>query len=213
MENHAASGGSRIPGSEGAGVVLAGGTSRRLGRDKRVVTVGGRTLLERVAVTLQNVFERVLIVTRGGTVTEVPETVDVVHDRYSGSGPVAGIHAALIECAAPHAFVAACDMPFLSELLIRRLFEMVSGYDAVVPRAFGRAQPLHAVYASGCAAVAERLLLDEVRSVESLLGAVRVRYVDGEELRRLDPDLLSFFNVNTEDDLAEAEKRAASLSY
>jgi molybdopterin-guanine dinucleotide biosynthesis protein A len=211
MEGTAA-GKERFGEAEGLGVVLAGGTSRRLGSDKRVIILEGQTLLQRAIAALQGVFERVCVAAGPACDLVLPGGVEAVHDVYPGDGPLAGIHASLSACRAPYAFVAACDMPFLNASLVRQLLDMASGYDAVVPRAGGKAQCLHAVYAAGCAVQAEDLLLAGERAVERLLGGVRVRYVEEEDLRRLDPGLSSFFNVNTPEDLAEAEIRAASLS-
>jgi len=202
----------RIPAAEGAGVVLAGGRSRRLGSDKRVERVGGRTLLRRAVDVLGEVFESVMVVADAGSVLDVPAEVAVVRDRYPDCGPLAGIHAALSSCGSGRVFVAGCDMPFLNVSLIRHLFVRDPRRDAVVPRAGGRTQCLHAVYSCGCATVSERLLLSGTRAVEHLVEALDVCYVDEEDLRLLDPELSSFFNVNTPADLAEAEKRAASLS-
>jgi molybdopterin-guanine dinucleotide biosynthesis protein A len=202
----------RIPSEEGIGVVLAGGKSRRLGPDKRVLSVGGRTLLRRAVDALRQVFESVTVVSDAESVLQLPDGVSIERDRYPGRGPLAGIHAALSAGTGVPVFVAGCDMPFLNPVLIGRLFRMVPGHDAVVPRAHGKTQCLHAVYSPRCAAPAERLLAGDRRAVEKLLDEVEVRYVDEDELRDHDPELLSFFNVNTPEDLAEAENRAASLS-
>jgi molybdopterin-guanine dinucleotide biosynthesis protein A len=202
----------RVPAAEGAGVVLAGGRSRRLGSDKRVVTIGGHTLLRRAVDVLGMAFESVLVVADAESSLDLPAGVEVVRDRYPDCGPLAGIHAALAASGKGRLFIAGCDMPFLNAILIRHLFRTAPDVDAVVPRADGKAQCLHAVYSADCAAVAEELLVSGKRAVERLLEDVDVRYVDEEELRRLDPGLSSFFNVNTPEDLAEAEKRAASLS-
>src|SRR5690606_34969376 len=104
----------------------------------------------------------------------------------------------------PVAFVAACDMPFLDEGLVRYMVELARDYDAVVPRLDGRREPLHAVYGKGCLSHIGGLIAEGTYAVASLFSRVRTRYVEEEEVRRFgDPERL-FFNCNTPEDMARA---------
>jgi molybdopterin-guanine dinucleotide biosynthesis protein A len=95
-------------------------------------------------------------------------------------------------------------MPFVSTALLRALIALAADADAVVPVLDGQAEPLHAVYRTGCVPAVERALAEGRKRVNSFFDAVRVRYVGEDELRAWDPDLRSFLNVNRPDDLERA---------
>jgi molybdopterin-guanine dinucleotide biosynthesis protein A len=189
------------------GVVLTGGESNRLGFNKAFVEVGGRPIVERVLEVLRALFEEVLIITLA------PEQYEhlgcpVYTDLLPGNNAMGGIHAALSYASSEKAFVCACDMPFLNPRLVSRLVELSSKADVVVPRSHGGIEPLHAVYSKGCLPAIERAIETGSLKLIDLLSGLGVRLVEGPELDRLDPEGLSFFNVNTAEDL-EAARRLA----
>ncbi|MBI4234075.1 MAG: molybdenum cofactor guanylyltransferase [Chloroflexi bacterium] len=190
------------------GIILAGGKSTRLGRDKAKERVGGQTLLERAVAALAQVAEEVIIVVASDQERGVPRgpRVRVAEDVHPGRGPVGGLHAGLLACRSPHAWAVACDMPFLNPRLLRSLMALAPGYDAVVPRTGGRDHTLHAVYGRGCLDTLEGLLAQEQEhpGILDLLARVRVRYVQEAEVRLLDPEGLSLFNINSPQDLERA---------
>ncbi len=100
-------------------------------------------------------------------------------------------------------------MPLINTRLVRHLASLAPGFDAVAPIVRGRIEPLHTVYSGGCGVQAQELLESGEGAPRALLESVRTRYVEEAELRRFDPDLAGFFNVNTPDDLAEALKKLA----
>ena len=197
------------------GVVLAGGASSRLGRDKALATVGDRPMLTRVVDAVSVACSETLVAgdPTGREELELPGGARWIPDRYTDKGPLAGLHAGLAE--AHHDLVVAvgCDMPFLNGLLLVLLLRVAEEdrqlYQAVVPRVGGRLQPLHAVYHRSCARQVEELLATEASPAPSLHGLVsrlRVRYVEEAELRPFDPELRSFLSVNTEEELERAER-------
>ena len=99
-------------------------------------------------------------------------------------------------------------MPFLNKSLLRYMIQLSADFDLVIPRWDGMVEPLHAVYSKGCLAAIESLVGKGTLSVNKLLTLVRTRYVETEEIDRLDPKHLSFFNVNTEADLNMARELA-----
>ncbi len=136
------------------GVILAGGLSTRMGRNKALLDAGGKRLIELVFGKMAHLFERIILV------TNTPETYrflpcPTTPDRYQDTGSLAGIHAAL--CASPteRVFIVACDMPFLSEPLIRDLCSRAETHDAVVPNGPTGLEPLHAVYSRSCLPIIE----------------------------------------------------------
>lgn len=185
-----------------AGLVLAGGRSQRMGRDKAALPFGDGTLLNRVVERVKTCCHPVFVVTSAAH--RYPAlTVPVVVDRWPGLGPLAGVEAGLRACPAPYAAVVACDLPFLEPELLLGLRGQAEGADAAVPLT-DRAHPLCAVYRREAAGVAERLLRAGGGSLQHLLVQLRVRYVPEELLRRWDPELKSLVNVNTPEDYARA---------
>lgn len=190
-----------------AGAVLAGGESRRIGRPKGLLPVGSATLIERVLRSLTEACETLLIVTNTPDLYRhlgVPMVGDALPDRRS----LVGIYTALLHTGGP-VFVCGCDMPFLNPALIRHLGSLAEGVDAVVPRHAGEYEPLHAVYAKACLEPIRRCLARGDRNT-GFLREVNVRVVETEELRRLDPDLSSFVNVNTPEEYDRVRRMAGA---
>jgi molybdopterin-guanine dinucleotide biosynthesis protein A/molybdopterin converting factor small subunit len=133
--------------------------------------------------------------------------VTLVRDDVAYQGPVGGICYGLSASGGDVSFVTACDSAFLSPRLISHLLSQISEHDVVVPHWEGRFQPLHAVYRRSVLPLLEgQLARGELRPV-SLFEKVRTRRIDEEEIRLIDPEGLSFFNMNTPEDYAEALKR------
>ena len=134
---------------------------------------------------------------------------------YPGYGPLAGMQAGLSAAGNDLALVVAADMPFLSIALIKRMIELAEGYDGVVPHIYdarkriGAPEPLHALYRRTCLPAIERHLAAADRQVLCFFDEVHIRTVAPEEIRAIDPNLLSFFNVNTPADWQEARRLAA----
>ena len=186
-----------------AGVILAGGESRRMGHTKGLLTIGSTTLIEVVLARVREACATVLLVTNTPETyrqLEVPTVPDALPERRS----LVGIYTGLLRSNGP-AFVCACDMPFLNPALIRHLGVLAQGVDAVVPRHGEEYEPLHAVYTPACLDPIRRCLARGDRNT-GFLGDVRVRVVETEEIRRFDPDLRSFINVNTPEDYARVQR-------
>lgn len=195
-----------------SGIILAGGKNLRLGTSKALVSIGGKTVIERIVERLAPIAAELIIVVSGGR-NDLPPLplAKTVSDMYPGKGPLGGIYTGLSVCRNEYAVTVACDMPFLSTALFRHMLETAPGYDAVVPRTKESLfEPLHAVYSRTCLPVIKRHLDAEDLSLRSFLVEVKVRYMDEDECRRYDPDLLSFFNMNRPADLERARKIAAT---
>jgi molybdopterin-guanine dinucleotide biosynthesis protein A len=195
--------------------IIAGGAGTRLGGvDKPFLEIGGRTIAERQLQVLRSVFARVFVVSNR------PELfaalgVDVVCDRMQpGSGPLAGIDAALAGLL-PDEDAVVCvggDMPFLAAPLLLLLRDRDMRDHAVVPRVGGHPEPLLARYARICAPeIATRLQHGHLKTMD-LFQALTLDWIDEAALRACDPDLASFINVNTPQDLQHARDRAAGFS-
>jgi len=185
-----------------AGVIVAGGRASRMGgRDKAFAAVGGEPIAVRTVRLFRSLFPQVLVATnRPGRFVGLG--VETVVDRYPGSGPLAGIHAALLATRYPHVFVAACDMPGLDADVIRFLLARIGSADAIVPRWEGDVEPLHAIYATRCVAAMDASLRAGRHAMRDFLARIAVDYVDESELRGVGGAAASLTNVNTPEELA-----------
>jgi molybdopterin-guanine dinucleotide biosynthesis protein A len=228
-------------------IILAGGDSRRMGRDKATLPFAGTTLMQAVIATMQQLFPATLV-----SVRQIrPEIyLPQVCDTQADGGPLTGLVTTLSRVATPWAFVVACDMPFISPALVELLGgyrfkplptspcqgrgisfppdgttshstrlskddSQVAGYDkggsrgvgcqAIIPVVHGQLQPLAAFYSTGCIPLLRASL---ALGNKSLLGALKhldVCYVDETQMRQTDPQLHSFFDLDTPQDLTIAQ--------
>jgi len=186
------------------GVILVGGRSRRLGRDKALVEFGGRPLFERVLALFRDRFDRVLLVGGRGE-RFAAYGVPVIEDLYPGSA-LGGLYTGLFRCATEYAFVSPCDLPYPSGALVDHLCAMRRGADAVVPVWRNCFETLFALYGRNCLDPMRRLLASGNLRVYDLYPQIRVRYVAGEELDQLAPGGRAFVNINTPEEYERLEK-------
>jgi molybdenum cofactor guanylyltransferase len=176
-------------------VILAGGLSRRMGRDKASLPAGDGTLIEHLARRLAPVVDETIVA--GGSRLPELSGLRFVEDRYPGLGPLAGMHAGLGAARYAHVWVVGCDLPDADPALVHLFLGLVAGYDAVVPRIDAEPQGVCALYDRALVSRIDGLLAAGERRVKALLAASDVRYMTPEELRTVDPELRSFRNINT----------------
>jgi molybdenum cofactor guanylyltransferase len=181
--------------SGGSLVILAGGLSRRMGRDKASLPTRDGTLIEHLARRLAPVVDETIVA--GGSGRRAPPGVTMVDDLFAGMGPLAGIHAGLRAARHPRIWVVGCDLPDADPALASLLFGLAGDVDAVVPCIDSEPQGVCAVYDRALASRIEGLLAAGERRVKMLLATSKVRYVTPDELRVVDPELRSFRNLNT----------------
>ncbi|MDP2917286.1 MAG: molybdenum cofactor guanylyltransferase [Dehalococcoidia bacterium] len=194
-------------------IVLVGGKSTRLGRNKIKEIIGNQSLLERVISRLACFKSEIIVVT--ARAPSLPQPIDypklkVVSDIYPDKGSLGGIYTGLRVSDSFHSLVVAGDMPFLNRDLLEYMIENSNGFDVIVPRLDGIFEPLHAIYSKNCIAPMESLIKQDDLQILKLFPFVKMRYIEREEIDRYDPRHLSFFNINTEADLragAELAKR------
>jgi molybdopterin-guanine dinucleotide biosynthesis protein A len=190
-------------------IILAGGRSLRLGYNKVLEIVGGRSLLEHVISCVAPLGSEIIVVANEGQVIpqfEKYPDMQVVTDIYPGKGPLGGIYTGLKTSTSTCNLVVAADMPFLNRNLLDYMLGLADGVDLIAPRVEGQIEPLHAVYMPGCLAAIEKMMKEGVLGVHKLFSRVNVRYVEADEIARFDPEQRSFFNINTEGDLQIARK-------
>ncbi len=188
-------------------IVLAGGRGSRLGGvDKALLEIGGRRTIDRVLAALDGLATDTIAVVNEDRLADVAG-IRRIGDPEPHAGVLPALRAALAAAREPLCLLVACDMPFLQPALLHRLVELAEGYDVVIPHVEGQPQPMHAVYRRDpCRAAIEDSLARGQRRMIAFLDAVLVRTVSEEEVRLVDPAWLSFFNVNTPDDLERARR-------
>ena len=184
-------------------IVLAGGQSRRMGRDKALIEFQGKPLIAHVIDTLRELTNDVVVVSNRSEVYS-PFGVRVTPDYDPPCGPLGGIAAGLQAAQHDLAVAVACDMPFLNVRLLRYLLDAAVDYDAVVPQLGDEFEPLHAVYRQTCYHPIVQRIETGQRRVISFFADVRLRPVPEPEWRAIDPDGRSLINLNTPDDLTIA---------
>jgi molybdopterin-guanine dinucleotide biosynthesis protein A len=189
-----------------AAIVLAGGRSSRMGTPKAMLPFDGEPLIVHVVGALHRLFDEIVVV--AAPEQDLPAMpVTLVHDDVSYQGPVGGLCYGLRAATREICFATSCDSAFLNEGLISHLVSRIPGHDVVAPLWEGRLQPLHAVYRrSVLPRLEEQLSRGELRLV-SLFDRVPTLTIEEDEIRRFDPEGLSFFNMNTPQDYDEALRR------
>jgi molybdopterin-guanine dinucleotide biosynthesis protein A len=201
------------------GVILAGGQSRRMGQDKALMVLGGRTLLQRVIDVLAPICAELILV------ANEPEryarfALKTVSDVFPGAGSLGGLYSGLAASRSESVIAVACDMPFLNASLLGYMEEQSREADAVVPDLSAATlspgekpkakqldlHPLHAVYRRACLAPIEAQLRAGDLRMMGFFEQVNVRFVKRAEILRLDPQLRSMANLNTPEEWAQAEK-------
>jgi len=196
-------------------IILAGGKSSRLGRSKALQLIGDRSLIQRVIDRLAIISTEIIIATaRGEEITCSSDVrVRTVADVHPGKGPLAGIQSGLIASTDSRAIVVSCDIPFVSVSLLEYMSGICSEFDVVVPQIGTKAEPLCAVYSKNCVAPISALLKQNELKIIRLFPMVRVRYIEEDEIDRFDPGHLSFFNINSQDDLDRARTLATEKGW
>ena len=196
-----------------SGLVLCGGHSTRMGRDKASLPFAGETLLGHAARRLFRWCEDVIVVARPDQVLPpLPDGVRVVHDERPEQGPLGGLAPGLRAAASEHVFATACDVPFLSGALVEALFDAAMDHDVAVCEAEGFTQPLTAVYRSSLATAIDELLDAGRRRPVFLYEQAKTITLAESVVRRHDPRLRSFENCNQPEHYERARADYAAFS-
>ena len=186
-----------------------------MGRNKIYEEVAGEVIINRVIARLALINSEIMVVTASGQ--ELPAfapylKINRVLDIYPGKGSLGGVYTGVALSTSFHSLVVACDMPFLNSALLRYIISLSENYDVVVPRVAGKLEPLHAVYSRNCLAPMERLLKRDELRIAEFFNTVKVRYVEDSEIDAIDSQHLSFFNINSEEDLIRANELTAEIA-
>jgi molybdopterin-guanine dinucleotide biosynthesis protein A len=192
------------------GVILSGGLNTRFdGVNKALVRVGERRIIDWLLEVFSDLFDDIILV------TNQPEQflqydLTIVTDVFDQRSSLTGIHTGLFYAKNPYAFFSACDTPFLKKELVEMLTENIEPkIDIIMPQTTAGFEPLCAIYSKRCLKSAEDHLEANKLKIQWALRSHRTKNITEDDLRLVDPDLISFFNINTPQDLANAEKMVA----
>ncbi len=189
--------------------ILAGGESRRMGREKAWLELGGRPLIEIQVTLLKQLFERVRIIATDLDGRWKTFGIPIQPDLKPGNGPLGGIHAALSTAQSERVFVTACDFPFLHARFIKGLAEHIECHDAVMPRVEQGPVPVCAFYSPKCLQPIEISIERGKLKATEFLTQVDVFFVSGKDLVELDPEGLALSNLNEPEDYERARRLVA----
>ncbi|MCP4370856.1 MAG: molybdenum cofactor guanylyltransferase [Deltaproteobacteria bacterium] len=189
------------------GVILAGGMNTRFsGQCKAFLSVGGKRIIDHLYGIFSALFEDIILVTNDPH-KYLDWDIDIVTDLFPVRSSITGIHAGLFYTLNPFAFIAACDTPFLKKELVKTITSSIEkDVDVVVPETRAGFEPLCAVYSKNCLKPIEQQIIQNKLRIRQLFKNRRVKKISEKMLRKQDPDLISFFNINTPQDQKKAEK-------
>ncbi|MDP3284640.1 MAG: molybdenum cofactor guanylyltransferase [Desulfobacterales bacterium] len=181
-----------------SGVILAGGLNSRFsGANKAFMQIGGKRILDHIYDVFSELFEEIILVTND-PLKYLEWDLKIVTDIYSARSSLTGVHAGLFYATGSHAFITACDTPFLKKDLVEAVIRTVKTQtDIVIPETTAGTEPLCSVYSKRCLNHIENQLEKNDYKIQRFFNKVRVVKISENELRLKDPELTSFFNVNT----------------
>jgi len=189
------------------GVILSGGSATRYdGIEKALLKVGGVRILDRIYRIYAGLFEEIILVTNS------PEKflewdLLIVPDLFPIRSSLTGIHAGLFFMSNPFAFISACDTPFLKKEIVETIIGNIeANIDMIVPDTASGLEPLCAAYSKRCLHPAQQHLEQDKLKITKAFRKCRIKTISEKVLRAKDPDLQSFFNINTPADLQHAEE-------
>lgn len=194
-------------------VILAGGFSRRFGKDKGLVPLKNKPLVRHVIDNVSQIVDEILVVVSSEKQKEnfeqiIGEKAKLIVDMDESQSPLIGTFTGFEVASGKYSLLMPCDAPLVSTKIVQFLFDITSNYKAVIPRWPSRyVEPLQAVYHTKSALEAAKNALKQKHlDMRSMINNLtNIRYVSTKVLEQIDPNLLTFFNVNTPQDLQKAE--------
>jgi len=182
------------------GIILSGGKSVRMGRDKAFIEIDGIPIIQRIYNIFEKLFNEIIIVTNQKEFYSGFKA-KIVSDLIVNNGALGGLYTGLFFSSNLYSFCVACDMPFLKESMIQYLIKQANEYDVIVPRTEDGLQPLHAVYSKNCLESIKNIIGMGKYKIIDFYPLVKTKIIEESELISLDINLNlmreSFVNINT----------------
>ncbi len=188
------------------GVILAGGLNKRFsGKNKAFISFGNRRVIDNIYDVFRSVFDEIILVTNQ-PMTYLKWDVNIVTDIYPVRSSLTGIHTGLFYAHTPFIFVTACDTPFLKKEMVETVVSQIEpGAAVVIPETADGTEQLCAVYSKSCLSLMESQIKEKRFQIKKLFRKVRVKKIPETLLKQVDPELMSFFNINTAEDYSKAK--------
>jgi molybdopterin-guanine dinucleotide biosynthesis protein A len=198
-------------------IILCGGKSTRMGRDKASLPFGEESMLARVLRIVGQVVppENIVIVAAAGqALPPLREPVAIVRDKLPERGPLEGLAAGLAALTgqADACYATACDVPLLVPDFLHTMFDELGDYDIAVPKDREFFHPLAAVYRTSVLPNVRELLARDQRRASLLFEVARTKEINADALRTVDPELHSLKNLNHPEDYAAALRAAGVVT-
>ncbi|NJD04799.1 MAG: molybdenum cofactor guanylyltransferase [Ruminiclostridium sp.] len=187
------------------GIILAGGKSSRIKVEKAFLKIGDKPIIEIILNKLKKVFPDIIIVTNSPSEYKYLG-VKLFRDIIPEKGSLGGLYTGLVNSESRFNFVVACDMPFISENLIREVVGNGDEYDVIVPKINNNYEPLFAMYSKSCVSFIKKQLDEDNLKITNFFPFIRLKEVAEYEIKQFDPDFHSFININTGIDYEDAVK-------
>lgn len=180
-------------------IVLAGGGSTRMGKNKALLQLGKKTMIERIVDTLRPLFSEIILVTNHPEEYHFLKDIIYIKDEkiLEERNSLIGIYSGLLAANNPYAFVVPCDMPLLNQGLIKYMIDKLGDEDVFIPLIEGHYQPLHAIYSKGCIEPIRKLLDQQKYKIINFFHEVSIRTIDEDTVKRFSKEFTCFLNVNT----------------
>ncbi len=197
-----------LPGTACTGIILAGGLNSRFdGKNKAFIRFGDRRVMDFIYDVFSAVFDEIILVTNQPA-AYLEWDFTIVTDIFPVRSSLTGIHAGLFYAQTPFVFVTACDTPFLKKEIVETVISRIDPHAAVViPETAKGTEQLCAAYSKICLPRMEQQIRNKQFQIKKIFRKLRVKKIPETVLRKADPDLISFFNINTADDYATAQAR------
>tara|TARA_B100001123_G_scaffold442296_1_gene585559 strand:+ start:381 stop:989 length:609 start_codon:yes stop_codon:yes gene_type:complete len=192
-----------------SGIILAGGMSRRFGRNKAIENIANKPLLSIVCDAIKPFVNELIIVVnnkqRQKELSFLKNTKFTI-DKYNNSGSLGGIYTGLLKANNEKAIIVACDMPFISPSIISLMISKIkSSIDIIIPETEGFKHSTHAIYSKSCIKIIKKNLDDNNLKISNIFNMCKTKIISEKEIYDTEPNTASFFNINTEVDLTTAK--------
>ncbi|WP_457625468.1 molybdenum cofactor guanylyltransferase [Persephonella sp.] len=187
-------------------ILLAGGQSKRMGRDKAFLEIGGKTFLRIIAEKLSVYCSRIVISGNKeedlylSQLKEINAEIIFVKDKHPYAGPLNGIISCKEYIKHEYVFIATCDTPFLNQELIPFFYRRINGYDAVIPSVNEKLQFLNTLYTRKSVEVGRSLYEKGIRSLYKWIESLNIKKIEENKIKTIDKDALTYWSINTPED-------------